>query len=207
MAVFNHQAFFDAARSRVFGGKLSQAQVDGLNAALNVGFGISSVGRAPASAVPWLVEANKDMGLAEIPGVKHAPRILKMLVMLRYPFSDDETPWCGTAMAAWMKQAAIEPPAAGYRALNWASWGVACSPQVGAIGVKKRPEGNHVFLIVGETADKRYFKALGANQSNAVNIQDVLKEQAFAIRWPAGVPVAGIPLPVMPAGKISKAEA
>lgn len=201
MTAFDHAAFFDVARSRAFGGRLSQAQVDALSAALDAGFGHTH------AEPPWLLEARKDIGLAEIPGRHHAPRILKMLALLRYPFSDDETPWCGTAMAAWMTQAGITPPAQAYRALNWASWGFRCGPQVGALGVKRRPSGNHVFLIVGETADKRFYKALGANQSNAVNIMDIAKSDVFAIRWPAGVALANLPLPTMARGTISRNEA
>lgn len=206
MTEFAHKAFFEAVRP-LFGGTLTQAQVDALNAALNIGFGAVLV--APNGEPAWLIEARKDLGLQEIPGKAHAPRILRMLVMLKYPFSDDETPWCATAMAAWMKQACIEPPASGYRALNWASWGIECPAQVGAIGVKARQGGNHVFTIVGETADKRCFKALGANQRNAVNIMDVLKAEVSPrnIRWPAGVPQPLIKLPVLPGGILSSDEA
>lgn len=206
MSAFNRKAFFDAARP-MFGGRLSQAQVDALGMALDAGLGV--VHHNPTGAEPaWLGEGRKDLGVQEIPGKAHAPRILKMLAALKYPFSDDETPWCGTAMAAWMKQAGIDPPPAGYRALNWAGWGVECPAQVGAIGIKARPGGNHVFIIVGETADKRCFKALGANQRNAVTIMDVPKSEVSPrnIRWPAGVAQPNIPLPVMAAGTISRNE-
>lgn len=207
MTGFNHALFFDHVRP-LFGGKLSQAQVDALNAALDAGFGtVSASALVPGIEPRWLIEARKDIGLREIPGKQHAPRILKMLVMLKYPFVDDETPWCGTAMAAWMKQAGIEPPPQGYRALNWANWGVRCPAQIGAIGVKRRQGGNHVFQIVGETPDRRFFKALGANQSNMVNIMDIAKSDVFEIRWPDGIPPMNLPLPKMAAGTISTNEA
>ena len=190
---------FDLIRAAK-GAPLSQADVDAINGV---------IGSAPGNAgePAWLIEARKDMGLREIPGVKHAPRIMKMIAMLGYPFSDDETPWCGTAMAAWVKQAGLTPPPMGFRAASWSSWGVACSPQIGAIGVKQRAGGNHVFLIVGETADRTHFKALGANQKNMVCIMDIAKSDTFAVRWPAGVPMGNMPLPKMAAGTVSGNEA
>lgn len=202
---FNHAAFFAACRP-LFGGKLTQAQVDGLNNALRFGFGTAPAG-SPDEDPPWLRKARADIGLKEIPGIRTAPRILQMLSLLRYPFKDDETPWCGTAMAAWMKEAGVEPPAQGFRALNWTTWGIPCPAQVGAVAVKKRDGGGHVFLIVGETADKRFYKGLGANQSNAVNIMDMAKSEIVAVRWPALVPQHNVPLPTMAPGTVSRNEA
>jgi uncharacterized protein (TIGR02594 family) len=195
----DHRKLFGVVR-QIKGRGLTQAEVDAINAAL-----AGSPGTDPVPAI--LAEARKDQGLREIPGVRHAPRIMKMIAMLGYPFSDDETPWCGTAMAAWAKQAGFAPPPQGYRAISWASWGVACAAQLGAIGVKQRQGGNHVFLIVGETIDRRYFKVLGANQSNMVNVMDIAKSDVFAIRWPSAAPQLNIPLPVLPAGILSSDEA
>ncbi|MCP3730447.1 TIGR02594 family protein [Sphingomonas sp. MG17] len=207
MGAFNHAAFMREWRHRQ--GVIPAPLYRDVMAALEVGFGTALPTSASAhpSDPPWLVEARKDIGLKETPGKAHTPRILQMLAFVSYPFSDDETPWCGTAMAAWMKQAGIVPPKQGFRAASWTDWGVACAAQLGAIGVKKRPGGNHVFQIVGETADKRFFKALGANQKDMVNIMDVAKADVDAIRWPAGIPERNIPLPGMPKGVISKDEA
>ncbi len=203
----DHKKLFAAIRE-IKGKPLTQGDVDAVNAVLT-GTAPVSVGTAGAGGtVPAiLAEARRDLGLREIPGVKHAPRIMKMIAMLGYPFSDDETPWCGTAMAAWTKQAGFAPPPHGYRAASWATWGVACAAQLGAIGVKQRQGGNHVFLIVGETADRRFYKALGANQKNMVCVMDIAKSDTFATRWPSGAPPLGIALPVLPAGTLSSDEA
>src|SRR6185503_8062738 len=142
---FDSAGFFGAVRP-FFGGRLTQAQVDILNVAVDHCLALQMNNAAVPSGAhpggpPWMQEAMRDLGMAEIPGVKTAPRIQKMLNLLSYPFSDDETPWCGTAMAAWVKQSGLTPPAQGYRAASWMTWGVACEPQVGAIGVKQRVGG------------------------------------------------------------------
>lgn len=198
---FDPKPIFDAART-IKADKLTQADVDLMNAAINT----ARFGPSAPSLVrpPWVDAAMADLGLKEITGPATAPRIAKMLSLLGYPFSDDETPWCGTAMAAWFKSVGIEPPKAGYRALNWATWGVPCKEQIGAVGVKSRAGGNHVFQLVGQAGE--YFKCLGANQGNMVSIVDIAKADVFAIRWPFGVPQRNMPLPEMARGTVSRNE-
>lgn len=169
--------------------------------------------RATASLPPepaWLVEARRLLGTREIPGPSHNSWIAKGWARLGAGwFNDDETPWCGFFVAHCMEKAGLPYPGKGEfaRAASWATYGIACTPQLGAIGVKKRTGGNHVFFIVGETPDRRFYKALGGNQSNAVTIMDIAKSDVFAIRWPAGVAFGQAALPVMPAGVISRNEA
>ncbi|MBP8235897.1 MAG: TIGR02594 family protein [Rhizorhabdus sp.] len=201
MIQFDRKAFFDAARANPFGGRFTQAQVDALEMAINAGLGL--LAREPLH----VTKARADIGLEEIPGPRHAARILQMLKLCGYPFTDDETAWCGTAMAAWMIEAGIVPPAQGYRAANWRDWGVECAPQLGAIGVKTRKGGNHVFQIVGITADGKRYKALGGNQSNMVSITDVLVDETDSVRWPPNLLQTNIALPVMAAGTIRGSEA
>ncbi|MCJ8159903.1 TIGR02594 family protein [Sphingomonas sp. LaA6.9] len=158
----------------------------------------------------WIRVARPLIGQREIPGPQHNGWIAKGWARLGAGwFNDDETPWCGFFVAHCMDAAGLPYPAKGEfaRAAAWASYGIACPAQLGAIGVKKRDGGNHVFFIVGETPDKRFFKALGGNQSNRVNVMDIAKSDVYAIRWPASMPLAGIALPVMPAGTISRNEA
>lgn len=163
-----------------------------------------------ASEPPWLTTARSLIGTRETVGPQHNSWIAKGWARLGAGwFSDDETPWCGFFVAHCIEAAGLPIPAKGEfaRALCWASYGVACTPRVGAIGVKKRDGGNHVFFIVGETPDKRFFKCLGGNQGNCVCIIDIEKSDVFAIRWPAGVLQHDLPLPRMAAGKVSSNEA
>jgi uncharacterized protein (TIGR02594 family) len=172
---------------------------------------LDSIGFPRAAAVPagepaWVTAARLSIGQREIKGAKHNPWIVRMWRKAPW-FKDDETPWCGGALFDWMDQAGIAAPKEYPRAAAWADWGVPCKPQLGAVGVKRRTGGNHVFLIVGETADRIFFKALGGNQSDGVCIIDIRKSDTFAIRWPAGVPQALLPLPILPAGPIGASEA
>lgn len=163
----------------------------------------------PAKDPPWIAQARTKIGEREIVGSKHNPWIVSNWQRLGAKwFNDDETPWCGN-FAAWALDAAgLTYPKEFPRAASFKDYGVACAAQLGAIGVKARKGGNHVFFIVGQTPDKMYYKALGGNQSNAVNIMDILKTDVDDIRWPAGVPVPSTPfLPTLPKGVISKNEA
>ncbi len=149
----------------------------------------------------WLAVARSYLGLREYPGGANNPTIMGWLKNLGWSWlGGDAVPWCGTFLSHCLTRAGIKPPKAGYRALNWATWGVPCPAQVGAIGVKTRKGGGHVFLIVGESNDKRYYAALGGNQGDAVSIAPILKSSVTAIRWPAGIPQTNLPLPVMSAG-------
>lgn len=149
----------------------------------------------------WLAVARSYLGLREYPGSANNPTIMGWLKKLGWAWlGGDNVAWCGTFMSHCLSRAGVTPPKAGYRALSWATWGVPCSVQVGAIGVKTRKGGGHVFFIVGETKDKRYFLSLGGNQSDSVCIAPILKADVTAIRWPAGQPQLNIPLPVMSAG-------
>jgi uncharacterized protein (TIGR02594 family) len=159
----------------------------------------------------WIVEARKMLGQGEIVGPRHNSWIAQGWARLGAGwFNDDETPWCGFFVADALQRAGLPYPGGGQfaRALRWATWGTPTPPRLGAIGVKTRQGGGHVFFIVGETKDGRYFKALGGNQSNRVSIVDIEKRLLTAIRWPEGGGDApAIPLPIMPAGTISGSEA
>lgn len=160
----------------------------------------------------WITVARSLLGTREIPGPQHSSFIAKGWARLGAGwFNDDETPWCGFFVAHCMDAAGLSYPGKGEfaRAASWATYGIPVSvPAVGTIGVKKRTGGNHVFFIVGETPDKRFFKALGGNQSNAVTIMDIAKADVTAMRWPSGVPLpADRKLPVLAPGTISRNEA
>lgn len=159
---------------------------------------------------PWVTALRTRLGEKEVKGPQHNGWIAKGWAALNASwFNTDETPWCGFAIAWAMDKVGLPYPAKGEfaRALAWASYGVECQPQLGAIGVKRRVGGNHVFMIVGQTPDKRFYKCLGGNQGDAVSIMDIPKTEVFAIRWPPGVPQTNLLLPMLPPGIISRNEA
>jgi len=196
-------------RSIAPGGKLTAQDVPVINqlAALWDARAAPLVIHDPA----WIKAARSKIGEREIKGPSHNGWIAKGWRRLGVTwFVDDETPWCGYFVADCLNAASLPYPKNFPSAASFRDYGVACPAQLGAIGVKARKGGNHVFFIVGETADGRFFKALGGNQGNAVSIMDILKSDVDAIRWPPGVPLvprSEIALPVLPAGIISENEA
>lgn len=167
-----------------------------------------TVPRAEAEPA-WITVGRRLIGTREIPGPQHNNWIAKGWARLGAGwFRDDETPWCGFFIAHCLDAVGLPFPSGGLfaRAKRWATWGVPCSPRLGAIGVKSRVGGGHVFFIVGETADGRFFKALEGNANNMVRIGDIPKNVVTDIRWPQGSELRLIPLPVLPAGTIAKTE-
>jgi uncharacterized protein (TIGR02594 family) len=138
----------------------------------------------------WLVMARMDLGLREIPGPATAPKIRAWLGKLRAWWSDDETPWCGVAVAAWMQQAGLQYPPAYYRAKAWADWGTRLlAPAVGCVVVFARQGGGHVGLVVGLDKTGRLM-VLGGNQGNAVSIAPFTVDRVLAYRWPIESPLS-----------------
>ena len=134
----------------------------------------------------WLAEARRDIGVTEIPGKGDSPIIRRWLTDLKAWWTDDATPWCGTAVAHWMLRAGIKPPQHWYRALAWADWGVRLSrPALGAVVVYRRTGGGHVGLVVGTDAAGNVL-TLGGNQGDQVNIRPFDRQRVVAYRWPAG---------------------
>lgn len=197
---------FDAIRVRR-GRPLAQADVDAINAILGpVAAPIPSMDE-PA----WISNARSKIGRAEIVGPKHNNWIAAGWARLGVKwFNDDETPWCGYFVADCLNDVGLTYPKNFPSAASFTTYGTACPAQLGAIGVKARKGGNHVFFIVGQTPDGVYYKALGGNQGNRVSIIDIRKDQVNFVRWPAGVPVPARPyqkLPTLPAGTTSVSEA
>lgn len=195
----------DALRSIAPEGKIKSAEVPLINELANLWDARqSSITAEPA----WILAARSKIGEREIPGSKHNPWIVGFWQRLGASwFNDDETPWCGGFVAWCLNESGLTYPKMFPRAASYRDYGAAVKPQYGAIGVKARKGGNHVFFIVGETKDKRFYKALGGNQGNMVSIVDILKSDVDAVRWPPNVAALNKPLPVMERGTIAGSEA
>jgi uncharacterized protein (TIGR02594 family) len=209
MADFNHGAFVKALRKRR---KTIPADLYAdLMAALDAGLGGggNALPRNPGAAEPdWLAEARKHIGEKEIPGARHSSFVMGMLAALGGPFTDDETPWCGTFVAYCMLKAGHDPVKHWYRAKAWLDWGkpVPISrPCLGALAIYGRDGGGHGNFLVGESATHWY--GVGGNQSNAVNIMPIAKSRLLGLRWPSALPLSTTPLPMMTGGTVSRNEA
>lgn len=149
---------------------------------------------------PWLIIARQSLGVAETPGRETTPVIRRWLLDLRAWWADDETPWCGVAVAEWMKAAGVKPARDWYRARGWLDWGVPLSaPTVGCVlvfdGGPSRPGGGHVALAVGRNRVGALM-ALGGNQGNRVSIAPFATARVLGCRWPeehVALLTAGLP--------------
>lgn len=154
----------------------------------------------------WLTIARKYLGVAEIPGKAHAPAIQKWLRALKAWWSDDETPWCGTFVAACLKEAGYHPPKHWYRARAYADWGAPLlKPERGCIVVYHRKGGGHVGFVTGVDEAGRIY-TLGGNQGNRVSEVPFDKARVLAYRWPHGAPPPYAPLPLIAGRGVSSSN-
>jgi uncharacterized protein (TIGR02594 family) len=155
----------------------------------------------------WLTIARRDLGLAEVAGAETAPKIKQWLADLGAWWRDDETPWCGVAVGAWMKQAGISRPKHWYRAKGWLDWGFPCGGVLGAVVVFERTGGGHVGLAVGYDASQSRVYVLGGNQGNKVSILPFDVNRVIGWRWPYPATQNATGLPLMGGGQLSNNEA
>lgn len=133
----------------------------------------------------WVDELEKHIGLTEVKGPLTNPVIKQWLHSLSAWWTDDETPWCGTAVANALKLANRALPTHWYRAKDYLNTGTMLNkPAYGCIAVTSRTGGGHVFFVVGKTLDGRLV-GLGGNQGNAVNYRTFNRESIVGYRWPA----------------------
>lgn len=148
--------------------------------------------------LPWVAEARRWLGTAEIKGIKHNPAIVGIWPAIGITwFKDDETPWCAGALTLWLKRGreralrlglpiALPAPSKPAAALSYLDYGSRLErPAYGCIAVKKRKGGGHVTLVVGRYADGR-LACLGANQDDQVKISPYGAEDFETFRWPTG---------------------
>lgn len=136
--------------------------------------------------LPWIAEARKHIGLAEVPGKGDNPVIQRWLRELKAWWSDDATPWCGTMVAYCLRKANRSIPKHWYRALAFADYGTKLSrPAYGCIAVMSRKGGGHVGFVVGEVTKGGDLLILGGNQGDKVSIARFPRSRITAYVWPA----------------------
>ena len=140
----------------------------------------------------WMIEAEKYIGVKEIPGIKHEPKILAWWRAIRMGgIKDDETPYCAAFVGAMLEAAGHTSTRSGW-AKSYLDWGLRIDkPVLGAIAVLSRSGGGgHVGFVVGlDTAGRVLL--LGANQSNMVSIAPFVMSRVISWRYPiaASVPM------------------
>lgn len=143
---------------------------------------------------PWLFEARELLGLREIKGSVHEPKILQLwhdagLGHIR----DDETAWCSAFVGGTLNRGGFT----GTRkpnARSYCDWGIdvfesgALLAPLGAVLVFPRPPSawqGHVAYAVGYNRDGQVL-ALGGNQKDSVSIAPFDPRRVIAARMPSG---------------------
>lgn len=160
--------------------------------------------KSQAGEPAWMAEARALVGLKEIVGSEHEPRIVKFFADAGHAWvKDDETAWCAAFANAMLKRAGLDGTGS-LAARSFLEWGDKLdAPRVGCIVVfwrgSKTSWQGHVGFYVGE--DKTHIKVLGGNQGNAVTIGRYAKSRLLGYRWPKQP--AAEPRPVPQQGKVT----
>lgn len=124
-------------------------------------------------AIPliWRI-ASAEIGVKEIKGAQHNPRILEYHQATSLQATDDETPWCA-AFVSWCIELAGGTSTRSAAARSYLGWGVRVErPQVGDVVVLKRgtkPWQGHVGFFSGY--ENEYVWVLGGNQGDEVSVK------------------------------------
>ncbi|MBX9884206.1 MAG: TIGR02594 family protein [Novosphingobium sp.] len=134
----------------------------------------------------WMPVAGSYLGLREIPGVEHDPRIVEWLRLAGLPGFGDETAWC----AAMVGGVLIESGFTSTRKANarsYLTYGVKLAkPRFGCIGVFERGANQsqgHVAFYIDSIGTAAYM--LGGNQGNKVGLKPYELDDLIEWRWPA----------------------
>jgi uncharacterized protein (TIGR02594 family) len=144
-----------------------------------------------AGTPPWLARMNAILGLYEFPGSADNPAIVAMAKAcggnIARSYKHDATPWCALAVNYCLVASEL-PGDDSFWALDFARYGVRLKgAAVGAIAIKTRTGGGHVFLVVGRTRDGRLV-GRGGNQGDMVCDELFDPSTITAFTWPKDYP-------------------
>lgn len=121
-------------------------------------------------APQYVKTALNEIGVYEIKGAKHHPRVIEYHQTTAGKYSTDEVPWCGSFINWVMVQhdyLTVDYPE---RAKSWLAFDIPLDvPMMGAIAIKSRKGGGHVTMIVGMNSEGKLW-GVGGNQNNEVNL-------------------------------------
>ena len=146
----------------------------------------------------WLEVAERELGVTEIGGKRHNPRIVeyhRTTTLADRAARRDETPWCSSFVNWCLIEAGFEGTDNAL-ARSWLDWGLDLSePKPGAITVIKRnnkgPDaatgsraGFHVGFFV--SVNPHSIRLLGGNQRNKVKYSNYPRQlyDVKGYRWP-----------------------
>ncbi len=140
---------------------------------------------------PWLDAAKAAVGIAEVRGAKHNPKIQAMFAAVGHSEDEpDETAWCAAFAGSCLAEVgmAIPPKETNLMARSYLRYGTKLdAPKPGAIAVKARGKApfGHVG-IVEEVNDDGSFIVIAGNSSNKVKRETWGPDDPLpnGLRWP-----------------------
>ena len=133
----------------------------------------------------WMLIAEHEIGVRELPGKADNPRIAEYQRATRLPETAlrDETPWCA-AFCCWVLEQVKLPNPKYALARRFLGYGDAVTaPQFGDIAVFSRGEtSGHVAFFVRDIGGD--IELLGGNQANSVRYSHYPKERLLGFRRP-----------------------
>lgn len=135
---------------------------------------------------PWLANARQLVGLKEIVGSRHEPKVVEFFAEAGHPeVHDDETAWCAAFANAMLRRAGYAGTGS-LAARSFLTWGDELKiPKLGCIVVFKRGDSEwqgHVAFFLRDLGDR--IEILGGNQGNAVSVITKSKDDLLGYRWP-----------------------
>jgi uncharacterized protein (TIGR02594 family) len=132
----------------------------------------------------WYAIAVKEIGVKEIAGSKHNPRIIEYHSVTTLKSTSDEVAWCSAFVNWCLKKANVRGTNLA-NARSFLTWGKSVAdPKKGDICVFWRGRVDswqgHVGFYAGET--KTHIKVLGGNQGNEVSYKNYPKSQLLEFR-------------------------
>lgn len=139
------------------------------------------------SPYKWMRLAISCLGVAEIPGTKHNPLIIRWWQKIKAPFREDETPWCAAFVGGILEESGLTSTRSA-AARSYEKWGNELDgPCAGAVVVLWRGSpfsaSGHVGFVVGKDASGK-IAILGGNQDNKVSIKSFALERVLSYHWP-----------------------
>lgn len=132
---------------------------------------------------PWLIVAERELGVHEIAGPKNNQRIIEYHRHTSLKASADEVPWCSAFANFCMNQAGIKGTNSA-AAISWATWGRKLIKfKYGCVCVFSRTGGNHVTFGVWEDPGSGDLYCLGGNQSDSVCVSRQARSRLLGFRW------------------------
>lgn len=136
----------------------------------------------------WIIIAEGELGVKEIPGKENNPRIVEYHSTCTLKAGDDETSWC-SAFVNWVFYKLGMGRTKSAAARSWLDWGITIDqPEYGCVAIFTRgnsPIYGHVGFYVGDDPNnKDKILVLGGNQGDEVCIKSFPKSMLLGYRKP-----------------------